>query len=55
MDAVLKKSLDKLNFAHKLKEKQIETFESLYKGEDCISVLPTGYGKSILFQALPIG
>ena len=36
-----------------LKEKQLEVLNSLYKGNDCIAVLPTGYGKSIIFQILP--
>ena len=35
-----------------LKDKQIQTLNSLYKGRDCISILPTGYGKSVIFQLL---
>ena len=33
--------------------KQIECFKYLLKGFDVIAVLPTGFGKSILFQLLP--
>ncbi|XP_060084050.1 bifunctional 3'-5' exonuclease/ATP-dependent helicase WRN-like [Ylistrum balloti] len=42
-----------LNFKHELKEKQVQTLQNLYEGRDVISVLPTGYGKSIIFQLLP--
>ena len=36
------------------KDKQIQTLNSLYNGRDCISILPTGYGKSVIFlQLLP--
>ena len=35
------------------KEKQLDTLKALYQGKDCVTVLPTGYGKSILFQCLP--
>lgn len=34
----------------KLKDKQLDTLKALYEGNDCISVLPTGYGKSIIFH-----
>ncbi|XP_062587288.1 uncharacterized protein LOC134248910 [Saccostrea cucullata] len=36
-----------------LKEKQLQTLKALYEVKDCISVLPTGYGKSVIFQILP--
>ena len=36
-----------------LKEKQLETLRSLYMKTDCIAVLPTGYGKSLIFHILP--
>jgi len=42
-----------MGFVHKLKEKQLETLHSLYEGKDTIAVLPTGYGKSVIFQLLP--
>lgn len=37
----------------KLKDKQLDTLKALYEANDCISVLPTGYGKSIIFHMLP--
>ncbi|XP_069108670.1 ATP-dependent DNA helicase RecQ-like [Argopecten irradians] len=36
-----------------LKAKQLETLRALYDNQDCISILPTGYGKSMIFQLLP--
>lgn len=36
-----------------LKDKQLETLRALYDGHDCVSVMPTGYGKSVIFQCLP--
>lgn len=36
-----------------LKDKQLETLRALYNGHDCVSVMPTGYGKSVIFQCLP--
>ncbi|KAK6191082.1 hypothetical protein SNE40_002829 [Patella caerulea] len=36
-----------------LKDKQIETLQAVYDDKDCISILPTGYGKSLIFQLLP--
>ena len=34
----------------KLKDKQVEAIRAVYDGED---VLPTGYGKSVCYQAIP--
>lgn len=36
-----------------LKLQQLQCFEYMYQGNDVIAVLPTGFGKSILFQLLP--
>ena len=36
-----------------LKVKQYKVLESLFLGRDTIGVLPTGYGKSVLFHLLP--
>ena len=47
-------ALDKSNLKpFNLKCKQVQCFESLLNNEDVIAVLPTGYGKSLLFQLLP--
>ena len=36
-----------------LKPQQVQCFEYLLEGYDVIAVLPTGFGKSLLFQLLP--
>lgn len=36
-----------------LKPKQVQCFEAMLDGKDVIAVLPTGFGKSFLFQVLP--
>lgn len=36
-----------------LKDKQLETLSAFYNGHDCVSVMPTGYGKSVIFKCLP--
>ena len=37
----------------KLKPKQVQCLKAIYSGKDTISVLPTRYGKSIIFHHLP--
>lgn len=39
---------------HQLKDKQIEAMESILSGKDTFISLPTGYGKSIIYAALPL-
>ena len=36
-----------------LKPKQVQCFEYLLQGFDVLSILPTGFGKSLVFQLLP--
>ena len=36
-----------------LKVKQVICFEAIYHGRDVVAVLPTGYGKSVIFHLLP--
>ena len=42
-----------LGFAE-LKEKQIEVIYTFVSGHDTFVSLPTGYGKSVIFAALPL-
>ncbi|XP_046343725.2 ATP-dependent DNA helicase RecQ-like [Haliotis rufescens] len=44
---------DNIDISFKLKDKQEETLKTVFAGRDCIAVLPTGYGKSLIFQLLP--
>ena len=37
-----------------LKSRKKEALQSIvFKGQDCLIVLPTGYGKSLIYQMLP--
>ena len=36
-----------------LKRKQVQCFEYLLQGFDVLRILPTGFGKSLVFQPLP--
>ena len=36
-----------------LKPLQVRCFEYILKGKDIVAILPTGFGKSLLFQLLP--
>lgn len=36
-----------------LKKEQKEVLEYVYQGRDCIAVLPTGFGKSVIFHLIP--
>ena len=36
-----------------LRPKQVISLENLYLGKDVLAVLPTGYGKSLIFHLLP--
>lgn len=49
----LQNSLDKSNFNIFLKPKQVLCFENLLDGNDVLAVLPTGFGKSLIYQLLP--
>jgi len=37
----------------KWKENQVECLKSIFEREELLAVLPTGYGKSLIFQAAP--
>ena len=36
-----------------LKPKQVVCLESIYNKKDTVAILPTGYGKSLIYQLLP--
>lgn len=47
-------SLGKLGLSHvSLKEEQRSAIEAVYQRQDVFVCLPTGYGKSLCYQALP--
>ena len=46
-------SLQRLKAQVTLKQQQLDVLRAVYDGKDTIAVLPTGFGKSLLFQMLP--
>ena len=36
-----------------LKDKQLRCLKTVLNGQDCIGILPTGYGKSLIYSLLP--
>ena len=38
---------------HALKDHQVRAIDSLMDGKDCMCCLPTGYGKSLIYELLP--
>ena len=46
-------ALTKRNLSIALKKEQMECVSSIVDGRDVLAVLPTGYGKSLIFQLLP--
>ena len=45
-------SLEDVGLVFTLKKEQREGIQQLYRGKDLLAVLPTGYGKSLIFQLL---
>ena len=45
-----RKLSEKLHIQFKLKTEQCKALESLLNGDDVLAILPTGYGKSVIFQ-----
>lgn len=55
LELAVRHSLDLLGYCKtfKLKDKQLEAIKAIVQGKDCLVVLPTGYGKSLIYQCLP--
>lgn len=54
LETALSFALEKLGFTFLLKEKQIQAIKSILSRRDTLVVLPTGYGKSLVYQCLPL-
>ena len=53
VNTAIRKSGLALGYAE-LKDKQIEALTLFLKGKDTFVSLPTGYGKSVIYAALPL-
>ena len=49
--AIVNSSYENIN----TKPKQVKCLEAVYRGKDAVGVLPTGYGKSVIFHLLQAG
>ena len=45
---------DLYDFPYELKEQQLASLVSLFSRQNCITVLPTGFGKSDIFALFPL-
>lgn len=54
MESKINLDRENLKITFPLKDKQIDTLQALQFGNDCVSILPTGYGNSLIFQMLPL-
>ena len=52
MDGFSTKAAASLGYSA-LKDKQVEIITSVLEGKDVFGILPTGYGKTLCFTALP--
>ena len=43
----------KMGIFYTLKPEQVQTLQDLWNGIDTVAILPTGFGKSIIYQLLP--
>ncbi len=49
----IRRSLLKRKLGFSLKKEQMECISSIVAGRDVLAVLPTGFGKSLIYQILP--
>ena len=49
-DGAISKVLNDLNIDFQLKEEQLRTIKAIINREDVFAVLPTGYGKSHIYD-----
>lgn len=54
LDGAMNYALDKLGFVDGFKNKQSVALKSFLRGHDLFVSLPTGFGKSVIFQVAPL-
>ena len=53
LDRAIEEARNQLGF-NELKDKQLEAIVSFVGGQDTFVLLPTGYGKSVIYSMLPV-
>ena len=54
METAVATVLSKIDGITALKEEQLTALEGVLEGKDVFALLPTGYGKSLIFQIAPL-
>jgi superfamily II DNA helicase RecQ len=52
-NSCLSYALSQFPVQYTLKDKQLEALHNIYNGRDLVCLLPTGYGKSLIYQLSP--
>ena len=52
--ALIAKAKELIGFNKDLKPQQVECLISAIEGQDVLAALPTGFGKSLIFQLAPL-
>ena len=50
---VVRNAQEHVGFNFQLRSEQLEAIAAITERKDCLCVLPTGYGKSLIYQLLP--
>lgn len=53
LEKLSNKIIQQLNTEYKIKPKQFQAIENVVNGKDTLAILPTSYGKSLIYQLLP--
>ena len=53
MDDIIEEVKQHFNINFDLKEEQLQCLQALVEWSDVLGILPTGYGKSLIFQMAP--
>ena len=49
----VEQTITKVNDGFKIKPKQLEAIKNIVEKKDTLAILPTSYGKSLIYQMLP--
>ena len=53
LEKLSNKIIQQLNTEYRIKPKQFQAIENVVNGKDTLAILPTSYGKSVIYQLLP--
>ncbi len=53
LEVIADKVIKKVNSSYSMRIKQMACIENIVRGKDTLAILPTAYGKSLIYQMLP--